>query len=105
MNTTAITGTVATSPRYRVRAFVPTTDFDVTVEFARRSYTFHVRLMNDLAKTARRYVPGDHVAVVGYLHSEPFDMPDCSVWHRVEIVGYEIEHQPASDTQPVEVAR
>jgi hypothetical protein len=94
MNTAAITGNVATAPRCRVRGFVPTTTFDITVDFARRGYTFHVRAMNDLARSSRRLRVGDLVAVNGYLHAEAFDMPDCSIWHRVEIVAYEIDHHP-----------
>jgi hypothetical protein len=94
MNTAALTGDVATAPRYRLRGFVPTTTFDIQVDFARRVYTFHVRAMNDLAKTCRHLRPGDPVAVTGYLHAEPYDMPDCSIWHRVEIVAYEIDHHP-----------
>lgn len=99
MNTVAVSGTIATQPQYRTRGFVPTTSFDVHVEFARRIYMFHIRAMNDLARTTRRYRPGDHVAVTGYLHAEPFDMPDRSVWHRVEIVAYEIDrHSQAAPT-------
>lgn len=100
MNTTAITGHVATTPRYRVRGFVPTTTFHVRVDFARRLYPFHVRAMNDLAKTSRHFRVADKVAITGYLHAEPYDMPDSSIWHRVEIVAYEIDHQPhTADTE------
>ena len=94
MNTAAITGTVATVARYRIRGFVPTTTFDIEVDFARRVYAFHVRAMNDLAKNSRHLGVGDPVAFTGYLHAEPYDMPDCSIWHRVEIVAYEIDHHP-----------
>ena len=103
MNTTAITGHVATTPRYRVRGFVPTTTFDVRVDFARRLYTFHVRAMNDLAKTSRHFRVADQVAITGYLHAEPYDMPDSSIWHRVEIVAYEIEHQPHPAATELEI--
>jgi len=94
MNSAAITGTVSSAPRHRVRGFVPATTFDVCVDFARRSYTFRVRAMNDLANDTRHLHVGDPVAVTGYLHAEPYDMPDRTVWHRVEIVAYEIDVQP-----------
>jgi len=97
MNTAAITGIIPTEPRYRIRGFTPVTTFDVTVPFARRSYTFHVRALNDLAKTSRHWHAGDEVSVTGYLHAEPYDMPDRSVWHRVDIVAYEIDHRPGSE--------
>lgn len=99
MNTATITGIVSSVPTFRHRGFVPATDFDVTVAVGRRCHTLHVQALNDLAKVARRYVVGDHVAVTGYLNSEAFDMPDRSVWHRVKIVAYEIDHQPAPDTE------
>ncbi len=105
MNTAAIAGTVATTPIYKTRGCLPTTDFDVTVTCGRRNHTIHVQALNDQARTARRYVPGDHVAITGYLHSEACDMPDRSVWHRVKIVAYEIDHQPAPDTNPLEALR
>lgn len=93
MNTAAVSGTVATVPRYRTRGFVPTTTFDIRVDFARRAYTFHVRAMNDLARQSRHFQVADPVEITGYLHAEPYDMPDRSLWHRVEIVAYEIDRQ------------
>lgn len=105
MNTAAITGIVATIPTYKLRGFLPATDFDVTVTTGRRTYTIHVQALNDQAKTARRYVTGDLVAITGYLHTEACDMPDRSVWHRVKIVAYEIDYRPAPDTYPIEVLR
>ena len=93
MNTATITGTVSSVPTFKHRGFVPTTDFDVTVAVGRRRHTLHVQALNDQAKVARRYVIGDHVAVTGYLNSEAFDMPDRSVWQRVKIVAYEIDHR------------
>ena len=93
MNHTAVTGTVATIPRYRIRGFVPTTTFDLHVDMARRTYTFHIRALNSLAKQSRRFHVDDPVAITGYLHAEPYDMPDRSIWHRVEIVAYEIDHR------------
>jgi single-stranded DNA-binding protein len=98
MNTATITGTVSTVPTCKTRGFEPTTDFDVTVTTGRRTYTLHVQALNGEAKTARRYLIGDQVAVTGYLNSEAFDMPDRSVWYRVKIVAYEVEHRQASDT-------
>lgn len=92
MNTTAITGTVTTIPRYRIRAFVPTTAFDVRVDFARRAYTFRISALNDLARTAQTIQVGDHVAITGYLHLEPAST-DPTALH-FEIVAYEIDHQP-----------
>lgn len=50
MNLTVITGTIATIPRYRIRGFVPTTTFDIHVDVARHTHTFHIRAMNNLAK-------------------------------------------------------
>ena len=64
-----------------------------------------MQALNDQAKTAGRYVAGDLVAVTGYLHTEACDMPDRSIWHRVKIVAYEIDHQPAPDTHPIEIPR
>ncbi|MGE0307160.1 MAG: single-stranded DNA-binding protein [Acidimicrobiia bacterium] len=104
MNTAAITGIVATAPRYRMREVLPTTTFDVSVAFARRTYTFHVRALNDLAKETRYLRPGDQLAINGYLHSELYDMPDRSVWYRVEIVAYDVEvlsHLPIGDYDEV----
>jgi len=92
MNFTLITGRVATPPRFRGRGRVARTTFDVTVQFAGRSQTIHVRAMNDVARRARRLQLGDPVAIAGHLQSEPFDMPDRSVWHRIEIVPHEIDH-------------
>lgn len=91
MNLTVITGTIATIPRYRLRGFVPTTTFDIHVDVARRTDTFHIRAMNDLAKRSRLLHPGVPVTIIGYLHAEPNDMPDRSIWHRVEIVADRIE--------------
>jgi len=101
MNTATISGTVSSAPTFMHRGFVPTTDFDVTVPVGRRRHTLHVQALNDQARVARRYVIGDHVAVTGYLNSEAFDMPDRSVWQRVKIVAYEIDHEPAPDTSPL----
>jgi len=101
MNTATITGTVTSLPTYKTRGFVPTTDFDVAVTTGRRTYTLHVQALNTQAKTARRYVIGDQVAVSGFLNSEAFDMPDRSVWYRVKIVAFEVEHRPAPDTDPL----
>lgn len=92
MNLTTISGTIASIPRYRSRGFVPTTTFDIHVDVAHRTHTFHVRAMNDLAKQSRHLHAGDTVAITGYLHAEPYDMPDRSIWHRVEIVANEIDH-------------
>ena len=64
---------------------------------ARREYTFHVTALNEFAKTARLFAAGDRVELSGYLHSELFDMPDRTVWHHVEIVAYEIDHETALD--------
>lgn len=97
MNNVAITGRVATTPHHTYSGFMHRTEFDISVMTARREYTFHVTALNDLARTARRLDTGDHVAISGYLHSEPFDMPDRTVWHRVEIVAYEIDHQLSLD--------
>ena len=87
MNLTAITGTIATIPRYRIRGFVPTTTFDIHVDAARRTHTFHIRACNDLAKQSRHLRVDDPVAITGHLHAESYDMPDRSIWHRVEIVA------------------
>jgi len=91
MNLSVITGTIATIPHYRIRRFVPTTTFDIHVEVARRTDTFHIRTMHDLAKESRHLHPGDPVTIFGYLHAEPHDMPDRSTWHRVKIVADQIE--------------
>lgn len=91
MNLTVITGTIASIPRYRLRGFVPTTTFDICVDVARRTHTFHIRAMNDLAKQSRHLRTGDPVTIIGCLHAEPNDMPDRSIWHRVEIVADQIE--------------
>ena len=53
--------------------------------------------MNDLATQSRHLRVDAPVAITGYLHAEPYDMPDRSIWHRVEIIAYEIE-QPADPT-------
>lgn len=94
MNNLAITGTVATVPRHFVHAFVPTTTFDLRVEFARRTYTFQVRAMNDDAKSCRYLHVNDPVAITGYLHIEPTRRPDGQVVERVEIAAYDVEYHP-----------
>lgn len=74
------------------------TEFDITVTTGRRRSTFHVTALNDLAKTARHFTTGDRIELTGYLHAEPFDMPDRTTWHRVEIIAYEIDHHPTPAT-------
>lgn len=94
MNNVAITATIASAPRYTPG--VPrTSNFDVTVTTTRRDGTLHITTYNDLAASTRHLRIGDRVAVTGYLRSEPFDMPDGTVRHRVEIVAYEIDREPA----------
>jgi hypothetical protein len=105
MNTVALTGLVASSPAHHFSGFMHRTEFDITVTTARREYTFHVSALNELAKAARRLEVGDRVEITGYLRSEPFDMPDRTVWHRVEIVAYEIDRQPADGRAPAGALR
>lgn len=100
MNSVALTGRVASSPAHHFSGFMHRTDFDIVVTTAGREYTFHVSALNELAKTARRLQVGDRVEITGYLHSEPFDMPDRTVWHRVEVVAYEIDRGPADRRSP-----
>ena len=94
MNTATITGTIATTPRYRRRGLVPATTFDIHVDIDRRAHTFHVRAMNDLARQSRYLRIDALVTITGYLHADPYDMPDNSVWHRVEIVAHQVDQQP-----------
>ena len=96
MNSVALTGRAASPPTHTFSGFMHRTEFDVIATTARRACTFHVAALNELAKAARRFTVGDRIDVSGYLDSEPFDMPDRSVWHRVEIVAYEIDHERAS---------
>ena len=94
MNHIAITGTVASAPHHFTRACVPTTTFDLRVDFAHRSYTFQVRAMNDDAKFSRYLHVNDPVAITGYLHAEPIDPLDDDSGQRVEITAYEVEYHP-----------
>lgn len=81
-------------PQHFIRGFVPTTTFDLRVDFGRRIYTFHVRAMNDDSKSSRFLHVNDPVAMTGYLHAEPTDLPDGRVGQRVEIAAYEVEYHP-----------
>lgn len=105
MNTAAITGTIATPPTYNVHGFVP--HHAVQRHGQHRSPRAHTpRPNNERPRQDRAPLgPGDHVAVVGYLHAEPHDMPDRTVWQRVEIVVLVIDHQPAAVNHPLDGAR
>ena len=92
MNNVAIIGRVTSTPRHHYSGFMHTTECDLTTRTGRRDYVLHVVAHNDLAHTARHLAIGDQVAVTGYLRSEAFDMPDRSIWYRVEIVAYELDH-------------
>lgn len=91
MNLTLITGTIVTPPRFGVYGCVARMTFDVSIQNAGRSHTIHVQATNAIARRTRRLELGDQVTVLGYLQSEPFDMPDHSVWHPVVLVAYEID--------------
>jgi len=93
MNSVNVTGQLVTEPDYCFRGFMHVTEFDIEIAVhKRRRYRFHVVAMNDLARTARCLLIGATVAVNGTLRSEPYDMPDRSVWHKTEILAYELDH-------------
>ena len=94
MNSIASTGTVASAPQHVILGFVPSTTFDLRVDFARRTYTFQVRAMNDDAKSSRYLHVNDPVAITGYLHAEPINPLDNESGQRVEITAYEVEYHP-----------
>lgn len=100
MNSVAITGLVATTPTHTFVGFMHRTRFSIEVSTGRRQHILEVVALNDLARTARRLAIGDPIGVTGYLHAEPFDMPDRTIWQRVDIVAYEIDHQHACEHQP-----
>lgn len=102
MNSVTVIGVVTTQPDHRVSGFTHSTAFDITVTTGRRENTLHVTARNDLAKDARHLHVGEHVAIVGYLLSDAFDMPDRTVWYRVEIVADQIDRQPAVPLAHVE---
>lgn len=95
MNNVAITGRVTSAPKHTYSGFMHTTQFDLTTRTGRRDDLLHVVVHNDLAHTARHLDIGDEVAVTGYLRSEAFDMPERSIWYRVEVVAYEVDHGDA----------
>lgn len=89
MNTATVTGLVATAPRDRRRIIGSTTTFDLDVlaPGGERVDRFHVIAYRDAAHDLHNVRPGDSLTVTGHLRSEPFDMPDRTVWHRVELVA------------------
>ena len=105
MNSVAVTGRVATTPVHTYAGFMHRTRFSIEVTTGRRQHTLDVVALNDLAKSARCLTIGDPIGVTGYLHAEPFDMPDRTIWHRVDIVAYEIDRQPTCDHEPAGTQR
>lgn len=106
MNSVIVAGTVASAPDHHYVRLTHTTEFDVDVATAtRRPRTdrLHVVAREHLAGPAARLAVGTPVAVAGFLRSEAFDMPDRSIWHRVEIVAHSITRLGPSDqdTHPV----
>jgi hypothetical protein len=89
MNRVTIGGVVVGTPTCR-RSLVRTTthfELDVSAEDGERVDRFQVVASRDLADDLRGVRHGDVITVTGYLRSEPFDMPDRSVWYRVELVA------------------
>lgn len=105
MNIAAVTGTVSTMPTHYVLGFVPTTVFAVCVLFVGRQYRLRIRALNELADTARHFQPGDHVSITGYLHTEANPSHTDVAHQLVEIVAYEIDHQPAIPLNSPEMSR
>jgi single-stranded DNA-binding protein len=94
MNAATISGLVAGMPHSRRRIIGATTTFDLDVlaPGGERVDRFHVIAYRDAAGDLRNLKPGDSVTVTGHLRSEPWDMPDRSVWYRVELVAHAITH-------------
>lgn len=105
MNSVAVTGRVATTPMHSFAGFMHRTRFSIEVTTGQRQHTPDVVALDDLAKTARCLTIGDPVGVTGYLHAEPFDMPDRTIWHRVDIVTYEIERLRTCGHEPTGTQR
>lgn len=90
MNTVALTGTIATQPHHTWCRLGRVTEFDLDVaplSTQRQPERFHVVAHHTLARDTSRLSVGCAIAVTGVLRSDPVDMPDCSVWHRVEIAA------------------
>ena len=92
MNAATISGLVVATPstRRRIRGSTTTFDLDVLAPGGERVDRFHVVAHRDVAGDLRNVDPGDSVTVTGHLQAEPCDMPDRSVWYRVEVVAHTI---------------
>ncbi len=89
MNTATLTGLVVGLPSNHRRIIGSTTTFDLDVlaPGGQRVDRFHVIAYRDVACDLRNVHSGDSLTVTGHLRSEPCDMPDRSVWLRVELVA------------------
>jgi hypothetical protein len=93
VNAATLSGLVVTAPTARRRLAYSTTAFDLDVlgPGGERVDRFHVISSRDAISDLRHTLhAGDAVTVTGHLRSEPFDMPDRSVWYRVELVARSI---------------
>ena len=89
MNGATISGKVVSAPILHRCRLVAKAEFDLDVPApcGDRIDRFHVVAGRDLAAAVGDVRQGDPIAVTGYLRSEPFDMPDRTVWYRVELVA------------------
>jgi hypothetical protein len=77
----------APSARRRIIGSTTTFDIDVLAPGGERIDRFHVIAYRDAACDLGNVRSGDSITVTGYLRSEPWDMPDRSIWYRVELVA------------------
>jgi hypothetical protein len=65
-------------------------ELDVLAPGGERVDRFQVVAYRDLTDDLRGVRRDDSITVTGYLRSEALDMPDRSVWYRVELVAHTV---------------